>query len=120
MSVAPSCPVLLIHEDDEFRKKLIAALDERHFSVTFCCDGPDALSAIHEKPFRVIVIGLDIGSRVGMAAFDYVRDHDGFGASVILVCEPNANMRDLARTADETLLKPVDPVYVAERARVYC
>jgi len=34
MSVTPSCPVLLIHDDDPFRKSLIATLDQRHFAVT--------------------------------------------------------------------------------------
>jgi hypothetical protein len=39
---------------------------------------------------------------------------------VIILGESNPQLRDYARIADETLLKPVDPNYVADRARTYC
>ena len=41
-------------------------------------------------------------------------------AGVIIIGEPSPELRGYAREADETLLEPVDPDYVAERARTYC
>lgn len=35
MTIAPSCPALLIHDDDPYRQSLIARLDQKHFTVTF-------------------------------------------------------------------------------------
>jgi CheY-like chemotaxis protein len=121
MSVTPSCPVLVVHPDDAFRRKLIAVLDQRHFTVTFSADGATALKALQEKPYRVILLAIDVNGGGSHETADYIRDHRAdLSASIIVLGEPNPELRNLARFADETLLKPVDPVYVAERARVYC
>jgi len=40
--------------------------------------------------------------------------------SVIVVGDPNPKLRDYGKAAVETLIKPVDPKYVARRARMYC
>lgn len=125
MSVLPSYPILIVHPDDAFRRKLIAALDQRHFTVTFSSDGSEGVKALQEKPFRVIVLGVGLnGSSDGtrdLDAVNYVRDHRAdLGASVIVVGDPSPDLRSLVSFADETLLKPVDPDYVADRARIYC
>jgi len=112
---------MLIHDDDAFRKALIKSLDRKHFTVTFSGDGDDAVRLLGERRFRVVIVGLDVTARKGLAALEYLRAHRaGLGASVIIVGEPNPELRNHARDADETLLKPVDPDYVAERARTYC
>jgi DNA-binding response OmpR family regulator len=120
MSVKPSCPILVVHPDDTFRRNLIVELDQRHFSVTFSSAEAEALAAVKAKPFRVIVLSIDLGN-IHKQLVDYIRDHrTDLGASVIVLGEPNPDLRAIAAFADETLLKPVDPVYVAERARAYC
>jgi two-component system response regulator QseB len=122
MSVTPSCPILVVHEDDLFRRKLIAALDERHFTVTFVGDGEEAVEALQEKKYRVILLGVDLAARRGLQAFDYVRGHrqELNGTTLLVVGEASPELRTLASFADETLLKPVDAAYVADRARNYC
>jgi DNA-binding response OmpR family regulator len=118
MAVRPSCPILLIHDDDEFRKALIAALDRRNFTVTYMADGEEAFRALQERSFEVVLLGVDLGSGKGLKALDYLRDQNG--TNVIVVGEPDPNLRNYVRGADETLLKPVDPDYVATRAATYC
>ena len=113
MTVTPSCPALLVYEDDSFRRALIAALDQRHFSVTYTESGAEAVKAMREKPFKVVLLSVDVAE-----ALDYLRDHRRAG--VILIATPNPDVRNYSRVAEETLLKPVDPTYVAERARAYC
>lgn len=119
--VAPSCPALVIHDDDAFRKSLIATLDQKHFTVTMATDGKTAIDAIASRPFSVIIVGVDLGRRNGLATLDHLRaNRSSIRSGVIIVGEPNPELRDYAKVADETLLKPVDPSYVADRALTYC
>lgn len=57
-----------------------------------------------------------------MKALSYINENRGSlkGLSVLVIGEPNPELRNHTATADETLLKPVDPSYVADRARAYC
>ena len=123
MSVEPSCPALLILDEDDFRKSLIRVLDERHFMVTFTPEGDGALGYLRDttRRFRVVILGLDINRGKGLQALDYIREHrDEIGCGLIILGEPHPDIRSYAPWADETLLKPVDPDYVATRARTYC
>jgi DNA-binding response OmpR family regulator len=106
---------MLIHDDDEFRKALIKSLDRKHFTVTFSPDGDDAVRLLRERRFRVIVLGVDVAEGKGLASLAHLRANRG--TPVIIIGDPNPDLRNHARDADETLLKPVDPDYVAERAR---
>jgi DNA-binding response OmpR family regulator len=121
MSVTPSCPILVIHDDDAFRKSLIAALDEKHFTVTFAPDGAEAVALLQERVYNVIIVGLDLTSRRGAAVLEFLgaqRQHARCG--VMILGEPNPALRTFAPWVDETLMKPVDAGYVADRARAYC
>ncbi|MCU1228988.1 MAG: Two-component system, OmpR family, response regulator TctD [Acidobacteria bacterium] len=118
--VAPSCPALVVHDDDTFRKSLIAALDQRHFTVTFSADGADAVELVRTRNFRIVLLGVDLKSKRGLSALEALRDRDRKATSVIIVGEPDPELRTWGKVADETLLKPVDAAYVADRARVYC
>lgn len=121
--VAPSCPVLVIYENDTFRSALIRTLDENHFAVTFTTDGEEAVKTLNEThaKFQVVIVGVDLAARKGLKAIDYLRDHrEAVKCGVIIVGEANPELRTFAPWADETLMKPVDPAYVTTRARVYC
>jgi DNA-binding response OmpR family regulator len=121
MSVTPSCPILVIHDDDAFRKSLIAALDEKHFTVTFAVDGEEAVGLLQERIYNVIVVGLDLTSRRGAAVLEFLGAHrQGAKCGVLILGEPNPALRTFAPWVDETLMKPVDAGYVADRARAYC
>jgi DNA-binding response OmpR family regulator len=119
--VRPSCPALVIHADDAFRKSLIATLDQHHFTVTFAPDGEDAADLLRERKFRVVIVGLSVANHVGMQSLELlreIRERDQFG--VIILGDPDPGLRTFAPWADETLLKPVDATYVAQRANSYC
>ena len=119
--VLPSCPALVIHEDDAFRKSLIAALDQHHFTVTFARDGTDAVDLLGTRKFNVVLVGVNLAARTGLAAVDYLREHkERIQCGVMLIGDPDPALRTYAPWADETLLKPVDAAYVATRARSYC
>lgn len=122
MTVTPSCPALLVYADDPFRQTLIAQLDQKHFSVTYTDDAAEAKKAVDQKRFKVIVIAVDLKRRVGLDMLQYLdeRRNQLNGAGILIIGEPDPDLRNYARVADETLLKPVDATYVADRARVYC
>ena len=119
--VRPSFPALVIHEADAFRKSLIATLDQHHFTVTFVSDENLAVDLLRERAFRVVFLGLNVASRAGMRALEPLREARArTKCGVIILGDSDPQLRTLAPWADETLLKPVDPAYVAQRANVYC
>ena len=119
--VRPSCPALVVHDDDAFRKALIATLDQQNFTVTFSPDGDAAVDILRTRKFSVILLGVNLATSQGLRALEYLRESKGSaGCGVLILGEPDPRIRTYAPWADETLLKPVDPVYVATRARSYC
>lgn len=108
---------MLIHADDAFRKSLIATLDARHFTVTFVPNGDDALNLLRDRDFRVVIVGFNVANR-SLDALREVRRRTRCG--VIILGDPDPQLRTVAPWADETLLKPVDAAYVAQRAISYC
>jgi DNA-binding response OmpR family regulator len=119
--VQPSCPALVVLDDDAFRKQLIATLDQANFMVTFAADGAAALDILKERTFRVVIVGVELKSRKGLATLDYLEaNRSRARCGVMILGESDPNIRTFAPWADETLLKPVDAAYVANRARAYC
>lgn len=119
--VQPSCPALIIHDDDAFRRNLIATLDQHNFTVTFASEGEGAISILKERKFRVVIVGVELKANKGVAALEYLRaNRENVRCGVMILGEPDPRIRTYAPWADETLLKPVDPSYVATRARAYC
>jgi DNA-binding response OmpR family regulator len=119
--VSPSCPALVIHDDDAFRKSLIATLDQKHFTVTMTPDGAAALDTLQSRRFEVIILGVDMSKQRGLVALNFIRDNRlSVRGGLIILGEPDPELRNYAKVADETLLKPVDPGYVAERALKHC
>lgn len=119
--VRPSCPALVVHDDDAFRKSLIATLDQHHFTVTFTTDGDGAIELLGTRRFAVVIVALNLEQQKGVRTLDHVRAARAERSfAVIIVGEPDPRLRTYAPWADETLLKPVDPQYVAARAISYC
>ena len=118
--VRPSCPALVIHDDDAFRKALIAALDQQHFTVTFAADGDGAVDILRSRRFNVVLLGLNLATRRGLQTLDVLRQEKPDNCGVLILGDPDPQIRTYAPWADETMLKPVDASYVATRARSYC
>jgi DNA-binding response OmpR family regulator len=118
--VRPSCPALIVHDDDEFRKKLIAALDQNNFTVTFAADGDDAIDIIRSRRFQVVILGVNLSTGSGLRALEALRASNSDSCGVMILGDPDPRIRTFAPWADETLLKPVDAQYVATRALSYC
>jgi DNA-binding response OmpR family regulator len=122
MTIAPSCPALLIHDDDPYRQSLIVRLDQKHFTVTFVANGADAIEALEQRAFKVILVSVDLKRKRGLDVLNYLRQRRAAlnGTGIIILGDPDPELRTYASVADETLLKPVDPTYVVARAQAYC
>lgn len=119
--VQPSCPVLVVHADDAYRKTLIAALDQQHFVVTSTDDSDRAVALLSTRAFNVVIIGLNLTSGLGKRSLAFLADdQERAKCGVLVLGDSDPAVRTFAPWVDETLLKPVDPVYVATRARTYC
>lgn len=119
--VRPSCPALVIHDDDAFRKSLIATLDQSNFTVTFSADGDGALEILSKRAFNVVLLGVNLDTGNGLRALEFLREQKPtIKCAVIILGDPNPRIRTYAPWADETLLKPVDAQYVVTRALAYC
>ena len=118
--VRPSCPALVVHEDDAFRKSLIATLDQQNFTVTFASDA-EAVDILKTRKFTVVLVGVNLARNTGLQSLDFLRSSkEKLGCGVLILGDPDPRIRAYAPWADETLLKPVDAAYVVSRARVYC
>ncbi|HEY0158405.1 MAG TPA: response regulator [Thermoanaerobaculia bacterium] len=119
--VRPSCPALVIHDDDAFRRSLIATLDQSNFVVTFAADGDGAVDILSKRPFNVVILGVNLDTKKGLRSLEFLRsEKPKIKCGVIILGDPSPQIRTYAPWADETLLKPVDAQYVVSRARAYC
>lgn len=123
MSVAPSCRVLLVEEDEALRKDLVAILDRSGFAVTMAESVAGAIEKLGRGEFAVMIVDLDLSARDGQSLFDFIRDRrDDLNVKVVIISAADPDLRkkyDL-RVAEEVLFKPVTLDYVVQRARRYC
>lgn len=119
--IQPSCPVLLVHVDDAYRKSLIASLDREHFVVTSTDDGDRAVELLAKRQFNVVIVGLNLTTGLGKRSLGFLEaDQERAKCGVLVLGDSDPAVKTYAPWVDETLLKPVDPAYVATRARTYC
>jgi len=117
----PSCPALVIHPNDAFRKALIAALDQHHFKVTFVSDEDRAAELLRDETFAVVLLGVNMASLTGVSLLKLLQQaRADRKCRVVILGDPDPQIRTSAPWADEMLLKPVDAAYVAKRATSYC
>ena len=118
--VRPSCPALVVHDDDAFRKALVAALDQQNFTVTVATDS-NAGDILRSRRFNVVLLGVNLSTKNGTQTLEFLRgEKEKLSCGVLILGDPDPQIRTFAPWADETMLKPVDAKYVATRARTYC
>src|SRR3954452_2023547 len=103
--IEPSCPALLVLDDDAFRRTLIKTLDEKHFTVTFSPDGDEVVELLEaeRRAFHVIVVRLNIEKKKGARALEYLSSHrEKFRCGIIIIGEPSPEVRTFAPWVDET------------------
>lgn len=119
--IRPSCPALVVLDDDPFRKTLVASLDQKNFMVSFSEDGNGVRQLLDEKKFSVVIVGLNLSTQQGVNTLKVIKEsREKLGCGVIILGDPHPDIRSYAPWADELFLKPVDPSFVTTRALAYC
>jgi DNA-binding response OmpR family regulator len=119
----PSCPVLLVEDDETFRRPLVAALDQSHFAVALAGDGQEAIDLLRDRDFQVIILDLKMPNVSGLEVLKYIADNrERIDAKVLVLTGASAEERAKVdvTVAEEVMMKPVDFTHVVKRARRYC
>ena len=89
--------------------------------MTSTDDSDRALELLAARPFNVVVVGLNLTTGLGKRSLAFLEaDPERAKCGVLVIGDSDPAVKTYAPWVDETLLKPVDPAYVATRARTYC
>ncbi|MBI5521313.1 MAG: sigma-54-dependent Fis family transcriptional regulator [Desulfarculus sp.] len=67
--------VLLVEDDKKLRDQLGQALSDRGHQVSATGDQPQALEALHERGFQLVITGLVLPGGSGLEVVSYVKEH---------------------------------------------
>ncbi|MSV29680.1 MAG: response regulator [Bryobacterales bacterium] len=111
--------ILVVDDEEPFRRLLCECLDGREFQVAAAPDGPTALKAIAEDPFDLVICDVNMP---GMSGLDLlVEIGKGFpdaGAIMLTGCD-DAGMAVTAMRAGalDYIIKPAQPAEILDRVR---
>jgi DNA-binding response OmpR family regulator len=114
MSASPSCGAVLVVEDDEPLRLLIAGLlTERGFAVRVEASGDCAVRALDEEQPQLAILDVCLPGHSGYEVCRRVRDRYGDAVPVLLVSGERTEAVDrvagLMLGADDYLVKPFEP-----------
>ena len=115
--------VLVVDDEPLMRAIFRRSLQSAGFDVVVAEDGPDGLQKLRQDPeIRIVLLDLNMPTMDGREFREEQRNDPQLKdvPTVIVTGEPLARLVESELHATEYLLKPVDPQYVATRARAYC
>jgi CheY-like chemotaxis protein len=103
--------VLLVEDDDDSRELMAEVLAVAGYAVHPVANGPDALRALSERPYDVLVTDLGMS---GMGGLEIARAAKATAPALPVIVVTGWAERDdveqaRGRVVDAVLLKPVDP-----------
>lgn len=115
----PNIKLLLVDDEEGFRRATATALSRRGFTVTDAANGDEALAAIkHQRP-DVVVLDLKMLEKSGIETLQDIRQIDADLPVVILTGHGDleAAMADIKLDIVDFLQKPIDIDRLARHAR---
>ena len=117
-------PILIVDDDRRLRELLVEVFGEQGWKVVAAADGDEALGALEETRFGLIITDLKMPGADGMAILRRARDLDE-DVPVIMITghgSVDSAIEAMRQGAYDYLQKPFDPeevVLVADRARAH-
>ena len=111
--------LLLVDDEEDFRRATATALSRRGFEVTDAADGDEALAAIkHDRP-DVVVLDLKMPGKSGIETLQEIRQLDASLPVIILTGHGNLEVAMAGIKLDivDFLQKPIDMEQLARRIR---
>lgn len=114
---------VLLADDDELMRELIAAVLEAHgHAVASFADGDAVWAAFHAEPSPFVVLDWQMPGADGLEVCRRIRAHADGAYTYILVVTARSGMHSLDAVldagADDYLSKPVSPEDIAARLRI--
>ena len=111
--------VLLVDDEDRFRRPLLKRLGKRGFQVSETAGGPEALRLLEREPHDVVVLDVKMPGMDGLSALVKIKAaHDE--TEVILLtgqCSAQDGVAGIKAGAFDYLGKPVEIDHLAEKIR---
>lgn len=117
-------PLIYVVEDSPTTRGMLrAALEEAGYGVRTLESAEEALAAIEEAPPDLVVTDVVLPGRTGIALTEELRETYGRMELPVIVVSSRDHLDDVARGyeagADDYLTKPVDPVELVQKARLF-
>ena len=114
--------VLLVEDEADLRKSLVAILEHRGYDVTALGTAQAALAAYREEHFPLVILDWGLPGRDGLWLCRQIRSLPDGDTSVVLVVTARARAEDLAAVlqagASDYLAKPFDLEFLDVRLTV--
>ncbi|HEX6606387.1 MAG TPA: response regulator, partial [Chloroflexia bacterium] len=80
----PAAQILVVDDEAPIRTTLTALLERRGYEVTAAATGEDALALIHQRPFDLLLLDLQLPGINGMDVATRARDRQPDAQIIIL------------------------------------
>ena len=110
--------IILAEDNDILRKSLSFFLESKGFSVDQFSDGEEALQAIQNNPYDLILTDINMPGKSGMEITQYVREHISADTPIIILTSSGVEQTELDSFdigANEFIAKPVSPAVLLVR-----
>ncbi len=104
--------ILLAEDNDLLRKSLSFFLESKGFTVNQYADGKEAIEAVKNEPYDLILTDLNMPGSSGMEITQYVRVQLNLNTPVIIFTSNTIEQTELDSFdigANEFIAKPVSP-----------
>lgn len=110
--------VLIVDDDDVVRLSYQRSLQTAHYSVEAVTNGEEALTAVQQKRFDVVLLDLRMPGMDGMAVLEAIKRVSPYCEVVVITGYPTVeSAKEAVRLgADDYLAKPVGPAEVISAA----
>lgn len=110
--------IILAEDNDILRKSLSFFLESKGFSVDQFSDGEEALNAIENNNYDLILTDINMPGKSGMEITQYVRQHINSDTPIIILTSSGVEQTELDSFdigANEFIAKPVSPAVLLVR-----
>lgn len=119
----PAAPILVVEDDDEVRRALVALLQSDGYTTVEAADGVSAFRLLRSGAVRPCLIVLDL-MMPRMDGWDFCaaqQQDDAFASIPVVVMSAHPLASQAARLGTAAvLLKPADPAKILEMIAQHC
>jgi len=114
--------ILVVDDNEAHRSEVVSHLESQGYAVHTAGDGVEALTMLHEQPFDLVLLGLNIPKVRGDVVLERIKEEVHLHKlPVIIVSSANSSMEHLAHAihlgADDYIYEPVSLTLLDKRVK---